>query len=126
LDGRYIDLWSMDNCIAYLIIRIACLGILSACIRLGVSEPTSTTVASVSCVGLFGALIVKNGMHQWASHVAGYLDGGCPFSSRNRLLGAGTGGLLLLLLLLLPSSLILDPSLSWQIVLFHRRHRCTR
>ena len=40
LDGRYIDLWSMDNCIAYLIIRIACLGILSACIRLGVSEPT--------------------------------------------------------------------------------------
>ena len=87
--SQYIDLWSMDSCIAYLIVRIACLGMRSTCIYLGASEHTSMQVASVSCAVLYGLLVANNARHQWASHKAAYLDGGCPFSSRHRLLGQG-------------------------------------
>ena len=87
--SQYIDLWSMDSCIAYLIVRITCLGVLSVCAYLGASKATSAQVAPASCAVMFGALIAKEAHKQWLSHKAEYLDGGCPFSSRNRLLGRG-------------------------------------
>ena len=87
--SQYIDLWSMDSCIAYLILRIACLGVKAACTQLGVSDRASMQVASISCAVLYALVVVRNARHQWASHQMEYLDGACPFSLRNRLLGRG-------------------------------------
>jgi hypothetical protein len=87
--SQYIDLWSMDSCILYLILRIACLGMKSTCTYLGVSDRASAQTASITCAMLYGLLLARNAAHQWKSHQTGYLDGGCPFSMRNRVLGCG-------------------------------------
>ena len=87
--SQYIDLWSMDSCILYLILRIACLGMKSTCTYLGASDRACAQTASITCAMMYGLLLARNAAHQWKSHKTGYLDGGCPFSMRNRVLGRG-------------------------------------
>eukprot|EP01048_Picozoa_sp_COSAG05_P016753 COSAG05_NODE_2198_length_3410_cov_5.345213_3_plen_449_part_00 len=88
--SHYVDLWSMDSCIAYLIIRLACLGaFVFLHTTLGMGASTSSTTAAVICTGLYLLLIFKKAKHQYAGYQSGYLDGCCPFSCRNRLLGKG-------------------------------------
>lgn len=88
--SQYIDLWSMDSCIVYLILRISCLGMkVACCSQLGVGDRASKEVTSISCAALYALVVARNARHQWASHKMEYLDGGCPFSLRNRLRGLG-------------------------------------
>lgn len=85
--SQYIDLWSMDSCIAYLILRIACLGEL-AFLKWAFSMSTNaaTSAAWVTCTVLYVLVILGNAKKQWSDHKHEFLDAGCPFAGRTMLL----------------------------------------
>ena len=76
--SQYIDLWSMDSCIAYLIVRICCLGALAA-------TPAAADAAASACAGLFALVIAFNARHWGSRYEERWLHGGCPFAGRTRL-----------------------------------------
>ena len=85
--SQYIDLWAMDSCIAFLIVRMACIGLLCTMVAAGVANATAHAVAATTCALLFAAVITLNATKQIADSRAGLLDGGCPFAGRRRLQG---------------------------------------
>lgn len=85
--SQYLDLWSMDSCIAFLIVRFVALAAAShksspVARWFGVKD---AAVASWGCVVLFGGVVVKNGTLQYASFTQRRLHGSCPFSGRRKL-----------------------------------------
>ena len=76
--SQYIDLWSMDSCIAYLIVRICCLGGLAL-------TPAAPDAAASACAGLFALVIAFNARHWGSRYEERWLHGGCPFAGRTRL-----------------------------------------
>ena len=95
--SQYIDLWAMDSCIVYLIVRMACLGALASLHAASLcadtaAAPGSFTIdcdaaAGAGCAALYALLILVIGRKQLADSRARFLEGGCPFAGRNRLLG---------------------------------------
>jgi hypothetical protein len=92
-DSQYVDLWSMDSCIAYLIVRIASTGVLSAALHAHVARGFATEVVSLGCAALFGCVVVANGLYWRRNHRERWLHGGCPFSGRARLQAQISGAL---------------------------------
>ena len=86
---HYIDLWSMDSTIAYLIIRETCTGARIYLQNAGAPWEEARWYAGTACALLFGLTILGNGYKQYLDSAASFLDGpgGCPLSGRNRLLG---------------------------------------
>jgi len=85
---HYLDLWSMDSCIVYLIIRSAALG--GACALhtyLGLLEETAKWWGATACACIYAGLIVALGMDKYGLFQKQYLHRQCLFSIRNRLLG---------------------------------------
>ena len=77
--SQYIDLWTMESAIAYLIVRFVALG---ACSLLG---PDWATASALGCAAIYGLAIYANGRQQYRAYQAGFLHGGCPYSGRARL-----------------------------------------
>lgn len=85
---QYLDIWSMDCCILYLIIRYVCLG--GVCFlheQSGLSLETAQLTGATSCFVLYTSVIVMLGHSQGNLFQQGYLHGNCHFSSRSRLMG---------------------------------------
>ena len=78
--SQYIDLWSMDCSIAFLIVRIFCTG---GAVFFG---PKHTEQIALVCAGLFSLVILSNGWHHYNNYCRRWLDAGCPFAGRTRLL----------------------------------------
>ena len=77
--SQYIDLWSMDSCIGYLLLRFVCMAVVSL-------NWISSSAASTLCLGLYLLLIAANGRHQLNWSAKKFLEKGCVFSGRHRLL----------------------------------------
>jgi hypothetical protein len=88
--SQYDDIWSMDCCILYLLIRYCCLG---GCIALTTYRRMDTRkaadLAGSVCLMVYCAVIVGLGKMQGGMYRKRFLHGGCPFSGRARLLGKG-------------------------------------
>ena len=85
--SHYLDLWSMDSCIVFLIVRYSCQALRAALTSVahgGVHAPQSAP--GLTCTAVFGALMVGNGRFWWGKYRSGWLDKGCPFAGRSRLL----------------------------------------
>ena len=91
--SQYIDLWAMDTCIAFLIVRITCAGGLTLLVTFaGMPAATASLIMGVACALLFGLISFLNASKQLADSHKGFLDGGCPFSARSMLLGKSSLG----------------------------------
>jgi hypothetical protein len=84
-NAQYIDLWSMDSCIAYLIVRITSTGAVSTLQAASVSRHTAEDVGAWCCAILYLSLVCTNALYWRANHRARWLHGACPFSGRARL-----------------------------------------
>ena len=86
---QYVDLWSMNCCIPYLIIRnVLGIGLTVCLVRYTTMEPEKAQyIVSTLCAILYGGLIVQIGYTHYGWYTKGYLHGNCPFSGRARLLG---------------------------------------
>lgn len=91
---QYVDIWSMDCCILYLIVRNVCMGLLAFLVHYtGSSLNVAKIVAGGVCALIYGALIISIGRNNYQSwYLKGYLHGRCPFSGRARLLGISNLG----------------------------------
>ena len=100
--SQYIDLWSMDSCIAFLLVRF--LALAAAGSKSPKSSPASSPASPIArwspvattdaeaesyaawgCAALFAAVILFNGKLQYASFTQRGLHGACPFSGRKML-----------------------------------------
>jgi hypothetical protein len=84
-NAQYIDLWSMDSCIAYLIVRISSTGVVSALQVASISRHAAEKVGAWCCAILYLSLVCGNALYWRANYRARWLHGGCPFSGRARL-----------------------------------------
>jgi hypothetical protein len=85
---QYVDIWSMDCCILYLIVRYGCLG--GQCVLvtvMGIDPSISQRLAGAVCFLIFGFVVILLGNMHWKRYQIRWLHGGCPFSARARLLG---------------------------------------
>jgi len=81
--SQYIDLWSMDSCICYLMLRLfgmTALVLIKAYPILASAVPHILLLSYIS-------LIRKIGLIQYRNFKRGFLDAGCPFSTRALLEG---------------------------------------
>lgn len=85
--SHYVDLWSMDCCIAYLIVRYACVGLLYVLQEAKVAVVDAQSAAATVCAAVFAALVVAQGRFYLRARSIGWLDGRCPLSVRARLEG---------------------------------------
>lgn len=92
--SQYIDIWSMNCCILYLIIRLCCLGVVAFLFHYtNISLELARTLGSGLCALLYGAVVVSEAQtmyYKW--YLTGYAHGKCPFSVRARLLGKSNIG----------------------------------
>lgn len=86
---QYVDIWSMNCCIPYLVVRNLCgLGLLKALVEYTTVElALAKQVTSLVCAVIYGVMIVTMGHTHFRWYQTGYLHGNCPFSVRARLLG---------------------------------------
>ena len=91
---HYMDLWAMDSCIVYLVVRILCAGSRGALVAAGIAGGEARLVAALLCTLIYGIIVLLLGRKQRADSAAAFLDGpnGCPLSGRNRLLGTSLLG----------------------------------
>jgi len=85
-DSHYVDLWTMDCCIAFLNIRVVSLGL--ACLfiqHVGTDPATAKFRSGWVCTGIFLCFIFLNGRHYYRNWKSRSLHGPCTFSSRARL-----------------------------------------
>jgi hypothetical protein len=88
--SQYPDLWSMDSCILYLMIRSVCMLLLCVMIRFTTATRESAqTLAATACVLVYTLVIAAVGKTYWDLFQSGWLHGGCPLSGRVRLTGKG-------------------------------------
>jgi hypothetical protein len=86
--SQYVDIWSMDCCILYLIVRYGCLGGQNLLTTFfGLESKSSQLIASTACFLLYAAIVASLAKHYWKQYRQRWLHGGCPFSGRARLLG---------------------------------------
>lgn len=87
--SQYPDIWSMDSCILYLIIRNVCMGILSSLLQHSTSnqEDLAKSLAGGVCAVTYAAVIAALAKANYKLFQDGYLHGPCPFSARARLVG---------------------------------------
>jgi len=85
--SQYPDLWSMESCIFYLIIRYCCLAGLSLLKTVpSIDARTAELIASRSCTAIYTLIIYGLG-RIWTQHYKKrLLHGGCVISGRSRLL----------------------------------------
>lgn len=83
--SQYPDLWSMDCCILYMIIRWACFG--GMCFFLSYNKVFIRKLAGWICAVGFMLAIYKVGRLQQRFFQKRWLHGSCPFSVRSRLVG---------------------------------------
>lgn len=74
--AQYIDLWSMDSCIVYLIVRITCIGAVSALRAASIARHTAEDVSAWCCAVLFFCLVCTNALYWRANYRARWLHGG--------------------------------------------------
>ena len=86
---QYVDIWAMDACILYLIVRsVGGLGLLAVLVQYTTMDPEwAQPVAGSVCAAIYGGIIVKLAQRNLDWYQRGYLHGHCPFSVRARLLG---------------------------------------
>jgi hypothetical protein len=88
--SQYVDIWSMDCCILYLIVRYGCLGGQRVLVTvIGLDPIISQRLAGLVCLLIFGLVVLWLGILHWKRYQRRWLHGGCPFSARARLLGRG-------------------------------------
>ncbi len=83
---HYCDLWSMDSCIAFPILRFACLG-QAGLINFWAGKQSAENIqtAAQTCGLLYATIIAFNAHHQYHKYLQGFLGGRCPLSARVRL-----------------------------------------
>ncbi|CAB9516994.1 expressed unknown protein [Seminavis robusta] len=86
--SQYPDLWSMDSCISYLIIRCVCFGVMCQ-LRKVLLYNQSETIAAVTCLLIYMVVIAALAKYNYGFFQKGWLDGHCPFSARMLLMGKG-------------------------------------
>lgn len=83
---QYVDLWSMDSCILYLILRNACFGGQRILLKF-LSDDSFQPIGGYACVFFYAWVILRLAKWQFSHFHKGYLHGGCSFSVRNRVMG---------------------------------------
>ncbi|CAB9516993.1 expressed unknown protein [Seminavis robusta] len=86
--SQYPDLWSMDSCICYLILRDACFGAMYLLQKV-IPDYQPQTIAAVACLLIYTGAIAALAKHNYGFFQKGWLHGHCPFSARARLTGKG-------------------------------------
>ena len=74
--AQYIDLWSMDSCVAYLIVRITCIGAVSALRAVSIARHTAEEVTAWCCAILYLCLVCTNALYWRANYRARWLHRG--------------------------------------------------
>ena len=88
--SQYDDIWSMDCCILYLLIRHCCMGGCKILMTHGITESEKAKdVAGSVCLLVYTILVIGLGKLYGKLRSQGYLHNTCPFSGRARLLGKG-------------------------------------
>lgn len=86
--SQYPDIWSMDCCIVYLIVRNICMGILGCLWKYTSTNPeTAKTVAGGACFVIYTVVVILGGQNKYSWYEKGTLHGSCPFAVRSRLAG---------------------------------------
>lgn len=88
---HYPDLWSMDSCILYLIVRNVCIGFLKVLVLYSGQSPlTCKIIANVVCAAIYAVVVLAIGRLQYKNYKKKWLHGSCPFSVRARLMGTSS------------------------------------
>ncbi|KAG7357237.1 hypothetical protein IV203_001925 [Nitzschia inconspicua] len=86
--SQYVDIWSMDCCILYLIVRYGCLASQTVLTTLlGTESRISQQLSTSVCVLIYSTIVVGLGKSHSDKYQKRWLHGNCPFSGRARLLG---------------------------------------
>ena len=86
--SQYPDLWAMDSCIFYLMIRYACLGgIYFLHQYFGVTLETCQFLGATSCSLIYTGVIVSVAKFYYGHFQNGWLHSTCPYSARARMMG---------------------------------------
>jgi len=84
---QYLDLWSMEACIAYLIIRFVCMGVFIPINSLQVlNEGYCIFFTSLLCAATYIYFMIVTGFSMWRQYKKGTLDIICTFSGRRQLI----------------------------------------